>query len=290
MRVAVEQLLRLQQESGSIKKQAILRENKDNEDFRRLLYYALNPMLTYKISEQTLRTPGVYDPGITLTMCDIYEVCEALSRMKALDSATIYQVRGFLQYFAKDPVLMEFYRKLLSKTLRLGVTAKTVNKVIPGLIPEWEVQQAYPIETHPIKDGVWFSLSQKLNGVRATYYKGNLVARSGIPYEGLGHITEVLNFENDNYVFDGELTLLDKGSLSDNEAFRVATGIINSDSPHKTEICYTIFDVVPTEEFEKGESSGSYRERRKVLDLMATILPPSDHVSILPVQIGRAHV
>ena len=76
MKAAVEQLLRLQHESGSIKKQEILRENKDNEDFRRLLYYALNPMLTYKISEQTLRTPGVYDPRITLTLCDIYEVCE----------------------------------------------------------------------------------------------------------------------------------------------------------------------------------------------------------------------
>lgn len=283
MKAAVEQLLRLQHESGSIKKQEILRENKDNEDFRRLLYYALNPMLTYKISEQTLRTPGVYDPRITLTLCDIYEVCEALSRMKALDGATIYQVRGFLQYFAEDPELMEFYRKLLSKTLRLGVTAKTVNKVIPGLIPEWEVQQAYPIEGHPIKEGAWFSLTQKLNGVRATYYKGELIARSGIPYEGLGHITSVLNFEDNSYVFDGELTLLDKGDLSDNEAFRAATGIINSDSPHKTQICYTIFDVVPTEEFERGESSSSYRERRKVLDLMAAILPPSDHVSILPV-------
>lgn len=178
---------------------------------------------------------------------------------------------------------MEFYRKLLSKTLRLGVTAKTVNKVIPGLIPEWEVQQAYPIESHPIKEGAWFSLTQKLNGVRATYYKGELIARSGIPYEGLDHITSVLNFEDDSYVFDGELTLLDKGDLSDNEAFRAATGIINSDSPHKTQICYTIFDVVPTEEFEKGESSSFYRERRKVLDLMAAILPPSDHVSILPV-------
>ena len=261
-------------EPGSIKKQKILRENKGNEDFRKLLYYALNPMLTYKISEQTLRTPGVYDPGITLTLCDIYEVCETLSRMKALDSATIYQVRGFLQYFAADPVLMEFYRKLLSKTLRLGVTAKTVNKIIPGLIPEWEVQQAYPIESHPIKDGTWFSLSQKLNGVRATYYKGKLYARSGIPYDGLDHITKVLNFEDDSYVFDGELTLLDKESLSDNEAFRVATGIINSDSPHKTQICYTIFDVVPTEEFEKGRSISSYRERRKVLDPTANILPP----------------
>lgn len=41
--------------------------------------------------------------------------------------------------------------------------------------------------------------------------------------------------------------------------------------------------MVPTEEFEKGRSSSSYRERRKVLDLMANVLPPSDHVSILPV-------
>lgn len=283
MRAAIDQFLRLQQEPSSKGKQAILLENKGDQDFCRLLYYALNPMLTYKISEQTLRTPGQYDPGITLTMCDIYEVCETLSKTKALDYATVYQVRGFLHYFANDPVVMEFYRKLLSKTLRLGVTAKTVNKVIPGLIPEWEVQQAYPIESHPIKDGTWFSLTQKLNGVRATYYKGRLYARSGIPYEGLDHITSVLGRINDGYVFDGELTLLDKGNLSDNEAFRVATGIINSDAPHKTQICYTIFDVVPTEEFEKGRSNSSYRERRKVLDLMANILPPSDHVSILPV-------
>ena len=272
----------LQNVTGSLKKQEVLRLGSENENFRKLLYYALNPMLTYKISEKRLRTPVVYDPTITLTMLDIFDICECLSKRKALDDATAYQVCVFVQNMC-PPHEMVLYTKLLSKTLRLGVTAKTVNKVIPGLIPEWEVQQAYPIESHPIKEGVWFSLSQKLNGVRATYYKGNLVARSGISYEGFGHITEVLNFENDSYVFDGELTLLDKGSLSDNEAFRVATGIINSDSPHKTEICYTIFDVVPTEEFEKGESSGSYRERRKVLDLMATILPPSDHVSILPV-------
>lgn len=283
MKAAVEQLLRLQHESGSIKKQEILRENKDNEDFRRLLYYALNPMLTYKISEQTLRTPGVYDPRVTLTLCDIYEVCETLSRMKALDGATIYQVRGFLQYFAKDPELMEFYRKLLSKTLRLGVTAKTVNKVIPGLIPEWEVQQAYPIESHPIKEGAWFSLTQKLNGVRATYYKGELIARSGIPYEGLDHITSVLNFEDDSYVFDGELTLLDKGDLSDNEAFRAATGIINSDSPHKTQICYTIFDCLTTQEFERGKSNVTYRQRRNFLDAISTTGIVGTSVFVLPV-------
>lgn len=282
MRAAIDQLLRLQQESSSKRKQEILNENKNDQDFCKLLYYALNPMLTYKISEQTLRTPGKYDPKITLTMCDIYEVCEALSRAKALDNATVYQVRGFLQYFSEDPVVMEFFRKLLSKKLRLGVTAKTVNKVIPGLIPEWEVQQAYQIEKYPLKDGVWFSLTQKLNGVRATYYKGELIARSGLPYEGLGHITSALNFEDDSYVFDGELTLLDKGNLSDNEAFRVATGIINSDSPHKTQICYTIFDVLTTQEFEKGEGEAKYRARRAFMNSLPAMIH-SEYVSIIPV-------
>ena len=281
MKSAIEAINVLRHESGALKKQEVLREFKDNEDFRKLLYYALNPMLTYKVSERTLARQMQYDPAITLTLCSIYEICETLSKRKALDDATVYQVIAFLSVCS--PVERELYTKLLAKTLRLGVTAKTVNKVIPGLIPEWEVQQAYPIDEYPLKDGVWFTLTQKLNGVRATYYKGKLYARSGVPYDGLDHITNVLNFEDDSYVFDGELTLLDKGELSDNEAFRKATGIINSDTTHKTEICYTIFDVVPTQEFENGESSSSYRERRRVLDLMVDILPVSDHVFVLPV-------
>lgn len=281
MKSAIEAINVLRHESGALKKQEVLREFKDNEDFRKLLYYALNPMLTYKVSERTLARQMQYDPAITLTLCSIYEICETLSKRKALDDATVYQVIAFLSVCA--PAEREMYTKLLAKTLRLGVTAKTVNKVIPGLVPEWEVQQAYPIDEYPLKDGVWFTLTQKLNGVRATYYKGKLYARSGVPYEGLDHITNVLNFEDDSYVFDGELTLLDKGELSDNEAFRKATGIINSDATYKTEVCYTIFDVVPTQEFENGESSSSYRERRRVLDLMVDILPVSDHVFVLPV-------
>ena len=272
----------LQNAPGPLKKQEVLRLGSENENFRKLLYYALNPMLTYKISEQRLRTPVAYDPAITLTMLDIFDICECLSKRKALDDATVYQVCVFVQNMC-PPHEMELYTKLLSKTLRLGVTAKTVNKVIPGLVPEWEVQQAYPIESHPIKDGTWFSLTQKLNGVRATYYKGRLYARSGTPYEGLDHITSVLGRINDSYVFDGELTLLDKGNLSDNEAFRVATGIINSDAPHKTQICYTIFDCLTTQEFERGKSNVTYRQRRNFLDAISTTGIVGTSVFVLPV-------
>ena len=280
---AIKAILQLQNTSGAIAKKKIIADNKDNEYFRKLLYYALHPLLTYKVSERTLRRPTPYNATITLTMTNIFEVCEALSSRKALDDVTVYQVKGFLDMH--DVEMKELFIQILSKTLRLGVTAKTVNKVIPGLLPEWEVQQAYPIEKYPLKDGVWFSLSQKLNGVRATFYRGKLYARSGEVYTGLDHIIDELAFFGDDlFVFDGELTLKDKGNLSDNEAFRTATGIINSDAEDKSRISFTIFDVLPADEFETGESCKGYKERRAVLDELAmTMFRDTEYTKVLEV-------
>lgn len=283
VRNALNAILKLQNTNGAIAKKQIIADNKDNECFQKLLYYALHPLLTYKVSERTLRKPMPYSASITLTMTNIFEVCEALAQRKALDDVTVYQVKGFLE--CQPDEYRELYTCIIAKTLRLGVTAKTVNKVIPGLIPEWEVQQAYPIEKYPIKDGTWFSLSQKLNGVRATYFRGHLYARSGEVYEGLDHIIdEIERFGECPVAFDGELTLLDKGELSDNEAFREATGIINSEVGDKTRICFTIFDVIPADEFASGESSMCYKERRELLDeLSLTMFKDAKYTHVLEV-------
>lgn len=273
----------LQSMRGTNEKTEFIKANAGNDAFRSFLFYALNPLLTYKVSEQTLSKPDRYNPAITLIMTDIFEICETLSQRRAVDDATLYQVRNFLS-MVSDESERNLYIKLLAKTIRLGVTAKTVNKIIPGLIPEWEVQQAYPIDKYPIPVGTWFSLTQKLNGVRATYYKGQLIARSGVPFTGLEHITDEFAWNTaDAVVLDGELTLADKGTLSDNEAFRVATGIINSDSVDKTRICYTVFDIVPTDEFELGESKAGYKDRRVALDAMKLTLREDSPVRILPV-------
>lgn len=273
----------LRQESGMLRKQEILRQHKEDKNFCKLLYYALNPMLTYKISEQTMNRPVEYRPDITLVLCDIYTICDTLANRKALDDITVYQVCAFLG--TCTPYESSFYKKLLAKTLRLGVTAKTVNKVIPGLIPEWEVQQAYPIEKYPVKDGTWFVLTEKLNGVRATFYKGNLYARSGVPYTGLEHIIDVLSSHSifQGFVFDGELTLSNKDGLCDNEAFRKATGIINSDDVDKTSICYTIFDVINTPEFESDQCVMTYISRRGALEAVSGLLKDNPYVKVLPV-------
>lgn len=268
---------------GANKKREFIRNNAENEEFKLFLYYALNPLLSYNLSEKSL---AILDGcGSTSEMfTDIFDCCQYLSMLKAMDATTLVRVKAFL--LTCNPDEQRLYIELLSKTLRLGVTAKTVNKEIPGLIPVWEVQQAFPIDSHPIPEGTEFWLTQKLNGTRATFHQGRLRARSGAEYKGLDHITNEINFVAlAGFVLDGELTLREKGDLSDNEAFREATGIINSENVDKTTICYTIFDIIPSENFDKSQDSITYSTRRIILDELDKSLKKDNaqNVSVLPV-------
>lgn len=268
---------------GANKKREFIRNNAEDEEFKLFLYYALNPLLSYNLSEKSL---AVLDGcGSTSEMfTDIFDCCQYLSMLKAMDATTLVRVKAFL--LTCNPDEQRLYIELLSKTLRLGVTAKTVNKEIPGLIPVWEVQQAFPIDSHPIPEGTEFWLTQKLNGTRATFHQGRLRARSGAEYKGLDHITNEINFVAlAGFVLDGELTLREKGNLSDNEAFREATGIINSENVDKTTICYTIFDIIPSENFDKSQDSITYSVRRIILDELDKSLKKDNaqNVSVLPV-------
>lgn len=294
-----EKLFALQDISGTKEKKKFIRDNADDNDFKNLLYYALNPLLTYNISSQRLleavdkyekqeHKDGTASPRPFNT---IIECLDYLSCLRGMDDATVRHVAMLLvDCYEKDA--RDLYIKIISKTLRLGVTAKTVDEIIPGLIPEWEVQQSYPIDKYPIEDGTEFWLTQKLNGVRATFLDGKLIARSGNPYTGVEHITDVLEREfGEGFVFDGELTLRDKGNLSDNEAFRVATGILNSDMPRKITVSYTIFDVIPRDDFVNCKQSMNYAARRELIDRLSADLSvkvyedwnPNWYVKFLPV-------
>lgn len=129
----------------------------------------------------------------------------------------------------------------------------------------WQVQQAYPVEKYPHEPYQWFSASEKLNGVRATFYRGQMIGRSGKVISGLDHIIAELSAIDLATVFDGELTLAIRAGKTDNEAFREATGIINSKNKQKNEICFTIFDMLPANEFDSGKSKEGYRMRSKHL-------------------------
>ena len=157
-------LIELIEAKGSRNKAQVIRDNSDDDDFKNLLYYSLNPLLSYKVSERTLREPEEISTELFF-FSNIFECCDYLSRLRATDRATVSQVKALLNTYEDEE--RELYIKLLSKTLRLGVTASSVNKIIPNLIPEWEVQQSYSFSKYPIKENTEFWLTEKLNGVKA---------------------------------------------------------------------------------------------------------------------------
>lgn len=281
-------IYKLQSIAGANAKCEFIKAHRDDTYFKRFLYFALNPMLTYNISKKStdkLIAEENFDGQKLIFFNDIFECCEHLSRLRGMDDATLRQVKMLLNVKYPEMDERELYIQLLSKKVRLGIAAKTINKIIPNLIPEWEVQQAYTVEKYPLKEGTEFWLTQKLNGARATLYEGQLLARSGMPYKGLEHITDALSWLRvAGFVADGELTLKDKGDLSDNEAFRVSTGILNSDNVNKTVICYTIFDMIPVKDFDALKPQVTYRYRRDILNQFAERIADTDGaVKVLPV-------
>lgn len=281
-------IYKLQSIAGANAKCEFIKAHRDDTYFKRFLYFALNPMLTYNISKKStdkLMAEENFDGQKLIFFNDIFECCEHLSRLRGMDDATLRQVKMLLNVKYPEMDERELYIQLLSKKVRLGIAAKTINKIIPNLIPEWEVQQAYTVEKYPLKEGTKFWLTQKLNGARATLYEGQLLARSGMPYKGLEHITDALSWLRvAGFVADGELTLKDKGDLSDNEAFRVSTGILNSDNVNKTVICYTIFDMIPVKDFDALKPQVTYRYRRDILNQFAERIADTDGaVKVLPV-------
>lgn len=281
-------IYKLQSITGANAKCEFIKAHRDDIYFKRFLYFALNPMLTYNISKKStdkLMAEENFDGQKLIFFNDIFECCEHLSRLRGMDDATLRQVKMLLNVRYPEKDERDLYIQLLSKKVRLGIAAKTINKIIPNLIPEWEVQQAYTVEKYPLKEGTEFWLTQKLNGARATLYEGQLLARSGMPYKGLEHITDALSWLRvAGFVADGELTLKDKGDLSDNEAFRVSTGILNSDNVNKTVICYTIFDMIPVKDFDALKPQVTYRYRRDILNQFAERVADTDGaVNVLPV-------
>lgn len=179
----------------------------------------------------------------------------------------------------------QLVRDVVTKSLTVGCQAKMLNKVYgDDFIPKWEVQQAYPIDTAKLKKGEWFSLSEKLNGIRGTYYKGRIISRQGQEIAGLDHIIKAIQDAGYGYyVLDGELRRRNIDHIPDNENFRIGTGIINSDGD-KSCIDFTIFDILTILEWE-NELTNTYRLRRdrlKGLESKLAAMPENTPIKVVP--------
>lgn len=258
MRTTHSLLNKIAKTDSNKEKEAILREHKNNGFLKEILYYALNPFITYGITKfgksslsDKFSTPWFVTRKILKDLST-----RVLSGSEA-DIALRYLVGGFRNI--KEENLL---RMIIARDLKCGLGAKTVNKVFPGLIPQFNIMLAskdiepeYPCIVEPKLDGVRCITMIDEEG-NITYF-----SRKG---------KEFFNFNK----FDRELKSLKlKGVVLDGEVvspedFQVLMTCVRrkKDLPTDLDINYVIWDIIPLIDFKNQVAQKeSILERRSKL-------------------------
>jgi DNA ligase 1 len=152
-----------------------------------------------------------------------------------------------------------FYRRILIKDLRCGVSEKTVNKVAKDFpqyaVPVFTCQLAHDSANHEKKMTGKKQIEVKLDGVRVitvvrTDGRINMFSRNGKEFHNFGHITKeietVLKLNPPPYdlVLDGEVMSANFQDLMKQ--------VHRKDNVTASDAVLHLFDFVPLEDFQKG--------------------------------------
>lgn len=280
----------LQANSGK-RLQEILEKNKDNQMLKDVLYFVYNPFIVTGLSNKKMeKDTSNMKVRETRRFGNFLEETALLSDedfAKALFTSENFDITCMFDYLidhntgkdeniayvqayikAQPEEYREIYKQIFTKELKLGITSKTINKVIPGLIPEFNVMLAekYWDRINKLEEEKPdIIITQKYDGIRAVakVREGNveIFSRQGKPIEGLKDIEEELKELKDGF-YDGEL-LLNKENIPSKDLYRETVQVVNSKNEYKNNIVFNIFDYIPLNDFVIGYSKMNCLDRKR---------------------------
>lgn len=258
----VDEMLMLNSRSYKL---ATLEKYKDDDVVRYFLKFIFDPFIVTGLSTKKLAK----DVAEVRCFNSSIELLEWLKVNNTGKDEAISYVKGFDAYL--DDKEKEIFHRVICKNLPIGIETLTINKVMPKLIPTFDVMLANKYFDKPeVVEGREFTLTTKIDGGRIIAIKKDGVVsfftRAGQKYEGLVDLEqEMLEKMPDNTCLDGEITLLNSQGL-DNKAQYKQTMMITRKLGEKHGIKMKVFDVMTADEFLEKKSEFSYKERREMLD------------------------
>lgn len=238
--------------SSRNEKEEILKKNKDNDLLRYVLYFVYNPYIVTGLSDKKMNKNIAFREFVSLNM----DMMEYLKENNTGTDVDVYRVKSLIK---RQPLeLQVLYYQIATKNLKIGITAKTINKIFgKNFIPEFNVMLAdkYADHEEKVKE---FIITEKLDGIRAVIIKENgkvsIFSRQGQLIEGLIDIEKEIEFLPDNMVYDGELLLINEKNLNSADLYRTTVREVRKDGIKKNVEFYA-FDMLPVEEFKNGKST-----------------------------------
>jgi DNA ligase-1 len=247
-------------------KKVILAKYKNDEFIKKVLYYTYNPFYQYYVTPATLEKNYDDDLGTLYKFSDLFEMLDILRKREVTGHKAINSVNDFCY---KHEEFKGLIYKIIGKDLEIRMGDSLINKIIPNLIPTFDVALATPFEDVEVDfaTDTWYA-SRKLDGVRCLGIvdengKVSLWSRQGNQFETLKKVEdEIASLGLTDVVFDGEICLTNKDGSDDFQGVmkQIRKKDHTIDNPK-----YLIFDLVSGQEFEDKIGFRDYSVRYHTL-------------------------
>lgn len=238
------------------------------------LDFVFNKFIQTGISSKTLLNPDLETLNVPTDLTYL-KIIDYVKLHHTGDKNTASLVKSYIKQFS-EPKDQHILIQIFSKELKLGMTAKSINKVFgKNFIPEFDVQLAFHYLKYANKiTDKRFILTQKLDGHRAVCIiknnQGQFYTRQGISIPGLeSQANNLVEFakqiQKPEFVFDGELLLKNTERLSTKDLFRKTSSVLRSKTADKSNIIFNIFDGLTLSEFLNGQSNTIFINRKQTL-------------------------
>lgn len=260
MSVCASHIWSLETHPSRLNKEAIIEAiaQEGNDEFFHGCRLALDPMITFGLKQIPEKTdedgPGLPWDSFTLAITGF-----------VTRNVTGNTARDMIQTMMKSATKREWngwYRRILIKDLRCGVSEKTVNKVVEKkyaqyAIPVFGCQLAHDSANHETKVSGKKLIEVKLDGVRVITIvradgRVDMFSRNGKELANFPHIAEQISqvvkqkgsSKSMDIVLDGEIM---SSSFQD-----LMKQVHRKDNVEAGDAVLNLFDVLPLADFEKG--------------------------------------
>jgi DNA ligase-1 len=234
-------------------KKTIINAYGKNPFIKSALVYTFDPYKKYYVTSKTCKKRSdlcdmnkIHD--------DIFHLLNDLNDRVYTGHDAIAMVNGFISQYSEYEDLIF---SIIDRNMEIRASSSVINKVIPNLIPTFDVALATKYESKfcDFETEEWLA-SRKLDGVRCIIRKEgdkvNAYSRQGNEFTTLGKVLDDVDQMNGDFVLDGEICLMDENG---NEDFQGIMKQIKRKDHIIENPKYIVFDYLTLEEFDskKGE-------------------------------------
>ena len=243
----------------------VLRDYTTDQEVLQALRYVYSPFKQYYVTSKNLKKRSDLVSPIGNQYGSIFTLLDTLNDRVITGHDAIAAVNRFI---LENRQHEELIYNIIDRNLKTRSTASMINKIVPGLVPTFDVALAatYDEKTKKKVDldvDDWY-LSRKLDGVRCLAFFDNFgnvtfKSRSGKPFDTLGKVAQELEKLNlYNTVMDGEICIVDENGDEDFQS--IIKEIKRKDHTIENPL-FQIFDMISLEDFENKTSREKLSER-----------------------------